>query len=59
MHVGETEFLDVLDENGEVAAQYQLDVVKIKTSKAARLLQGVGADGSVRGTTSLRAVTGL
>ena len=34
MHPGETTFLDVLDEEGEVAGQYQLDVVKIKTRKA-------------------------
>jgi hypothetical protein len=34
MRAGETTFLDVTDENGQVSAQYQLDVVKIKTSKA-------------------------
>jgi hypothetical protein len=34
MHAGETEFLDVKDENGQTTAQYQLDVVKIKTTKA-------------------------
>ena len=33
LRVGETEFFDVLDENGETTAQYQLDLVKIKTSK--------------------------
>ena len=30
MRVGETSFLDVAGENGEVAAQYQLDLVSIK-----------------------------
>lgn len=34
MRAGETTFLDVTDEDGQVSAQYQLDVVKIKTSKA-------------------------
>ena len=34
MRAGETTFLDVLDEEGQVAGQYQLDVVKIKTRKA-------------------------
>jgi hypothetical protein len=34
MRAGETTFLDVLDDEGEVTAQYQLDVVKIKTRKA-------------------------
>ncbi len=74
LKAGETEFLDVKDDTGNVVAQYQLDLIKIHKAsassarasrtratraKAARLLQGVGADGSVRGTTSLRAVTGL
>ena len=34
MRAGETTFLDVLDDEGETTAQYQLDVVKIKTRKA-------------------------
>jgi hypothetical protein len=34
LRTGDTEFLDVLDESGELTAQYQLDVVKIKTRKA-------------------------
>ena len=34
MRAGETTFLDVLDDSGELAAQYQLDLVKIKTRKA-------------------------
>jgi hypothetical protein len=34
MRAGETTFLDVLDDSGEATAQYQLDVVKIKTRKA-------------------------
>jgi hypothetical protein len=34
MRPGDTQFLDVLDDQGEVTAQYQLDLVKIKTSKA-------------------------
>lgn len=74
LKVGETEFLDVKDENGNVTAQYQLDLLKIHgasasaarasrtratRAKAARILKGVATGGSVRGTTSLRAVTGL
>jgi hypothetical protein len=35
MHVGDTEFLDVTDENGNVTDQYQLDLLKIKTSTTA------------------------
>jgi hypothetical protein len=35
MRVGDTEFLDVTDEDGNVTAQYQLDLLKIKTSKTA------------------------
>ena len=35
MHPGDTEFLDVTDEDGQVTAQYQLDLLKIKTSKTA------------------------
>ena len=35
MRVGDTEFLDVTDEDGGVGAQYQLDLLKIKTSKTA------------------------
>ena len=35
MAVGDTEFLDVTDENGNVSAQYQLDLLAIKTSKTA------------------------
>jgi hypothetical protein len=34
MRAGETTFLDVLDDEGKSTAQYQLDVVKIKTRKA-------------------------
>jgi len=33
MHVGDTEFLDVKDESGNVAAQYQLDLLSIKTRR--------------------------
>ena len=33
MHVGDTEFLDVKDESGNVTAQYQLDLLSIKTSR--------------------------
>ncbi len=39
LRVGETEFLDVVDEMGNVTAQYQLDLVKIHkatTSSAAK-----------------------
>jgi hypothetical protein len=35
MRPGDTEFLDVSDEDGTVTAQYQLDLLKIKTSKTA------------------------
>ena len=35
MHVGDTEFLDVTDEDGNVTDQYQLDLLKIKTSSTA------------------------
>jgi hypothetical protein len=35
MSPGDTEFLDVTDEDGTVTAQYQLDLLKIKTSKTA------------------------
>ncbi|HET8953361.1 MAG TPA: hypothetical protein VFN44_22755 [Solirubrobacteraceae bacterium] len=35
MRPGDTEFLDVTDEDGTVTAQYQLDLLKIKTSKTA------------------------
>ena len=35
MHVGDTEFLDVTDEDGAVTGQYQLDLLKIKTSTTA------------------------
>jgi hypothetical protein len=33
MHVGDTEFLDVKDEKGAVTAQYQLDLLSIKTRR--------------------------
>ena len=33
MHVGDTEFLDVKDESGNVTAQYQLDLLSIKTRR--------------------------
>lgn len=33
LNVGETEFFDVLDGNGAVVAQYQLDLVKVKRKK--------------------------
>ncbi len=33
MRPGDTEFLDVTDEEGNVGSQYQLDLLKIKTSK--------------------------
>jgi hypothetical protein len=40
LHEGETEFFDVVDENGEAVAQYQLDIVEIhgdgKKSSAGR-----------------------
>ena len=39
MHVGDTEFLDVTDEDGKSTAQYQLDLVKIKTSSTADAAQ--------------------
>jgi hypothetical protein len=35
MRPGDTEFLDVTDEDGTVTAQYQLDLLKIKTSTTA------------------------
>lgn len=35
MRVGDTEFLDVTDEDGNVSAQYQLDLLDIKTKKTA------------------------
>ena len=35
MRPGDTEFLDVTDEDGNVGAQYQLDLLKIKTSSTA------------------------
>ena len=35
LHEGETEFFDVLGETGEVMAQYQLDLLEIKTSRTA------------------------
>jgi hypothetical protein len=35
MRPGDTEFLDVIDEEGNVDAQYQLDLLKIKTSSTA------------------------
>jgi hypothetical protein len=35
MRPGDTEFLDVTDEDGTVTAQYELDLLKIKTSKTA------------------------
>jgi hypothetical protein len=35
MRAGDTEFLDVIDEDGNVDAQYQLDLLKIKTSSTA------------------------
>ena len=39
MHVGDTEFLDVTDEDGKTTAQYQLDLLKIKTSATADAAQ--------------------
>jgi hypothetical protein len=35
MRVGDTEFLDVTDEDGNVSAQYQLDLLDIKTKRTA------------------------
>jgi hypothetical protein len=35
MRPGDTEFLDVTDETGSTSAQYQLDLLKIKTSTTA------------------------
>ena len=35
MRVGDTEFFDVTDEDGNVAAQYQLDLLRIKTKRTA------------------------
>ncbi len=46
LRVGETQYFDVLDEDGEVKAQYQLDLVKIHkratTSKLARVAEAKG-----------------
>ena len=56
---GETSFFDVLDEAGNTTAQYQLDLVKIRTSKtmsaaSARAARSAEADG---GRDALRART--
>ena len=74
LKAGETEFLDVKDETGNTTGQFQVDLIKIHKAsaaaarahgsdatrvKASRILQGVGADSSVRGATSLHAVSGL
>lgn len=71
LKAGETEFLDVKDETGNVVAQYQLDLIKIHRAtassartratraKASRLLAGATSAGAVRGTVGLKAVTGL
>jgi len=74
LKAGETEFLDVKDDTGNVVGQFQVDLIKIHKAsassarangtqatrvKAARILQGVPTRGSVRGATGLRAVTGL
>jgi hypothetical protein len=57
MHVGDTEFLDVTDEDGNVSAQYQLDLLKIKTSKTADAAKAakVRAAASKTGRSVLRA----
>jgi hypothetical protein len=39
MQEGETEFFDIVDEKGNVTAQYQLDLVDIKTRKTADAAQ--------------------
>jgi hypothetical protein len=71
LKAGETEFLDVKDETGNVVGQYQLDLIKIHRAtassarkratraKASRLLAGAASAGAVRGTVGLKAVTGL
>jgi hypothetical protein len=43
MRPGDTEFLDVTDEDGNISAQYQLDLVKIKTSTTADAATAVKA----------------
>ena len=43
MAVGDTEFLDVTDEDGNVSAQYQLDLLKIKTDRTASTAKAVKA----------------
>ena len=56
MRAGETTFLDVLDDSGEVTAQYQLDVVKIKTRKASASKAGAArAHASKAGLSVLKA----
>ena len=42
MHVGDTEFLDVKDETGNVTAQYQLDLLSIKTSRTKNAAEAAG-----------------
>jgi hypothetical protein len=71
LKAGETEFLDVKDETGNVVGQYQLDLIKIHRAtassartratraKASRLLAGAASAGAVRGTVGLKAVAGL
>ena len=36
MRAGDTEFLDVLDDTGKAAAQFELDVLAIHTKKGAK-----------------------
>lgn len=43
MRPGDTEFLDVTDEDGNVTAQYELDLLKIKTSTTANASEAAAA----------------
>jgi len=43
MRPGDTEFLDVTDESGDVSAQYQLDLLKIRTSTTADAAKAAAA----------------
>lgn len=57
LRIGDTEFFDVLGEDGKVAAQYQLDLVdiKVKTTASAAMARKAYAKSSKSGRRAFRA----
>jgi hypothetical protein len=48
LKIGETEFLDIVDEAGEITAQYQLDVIKAHNVTTADSADDAAADSVTR-----------